>query len=130
MAPAMAHSLYENLCQTTVVKIKDAGWGYDPLLSQYGLHIKVPIPDAGRKHGGSKTFLFQDAQKIGQLMRNLGATDAAQLVNKQVVVYFDPRFGRYSNPVGLSAPSDLEKYVRQITRTENRSALEHVKHYQ
>ena len=111
MAPAMAESLHRETCQTTVVRIARADWGYDRILGEYGLHVEVPIPDGNRPEGGSKTFLFQDARKIRGLMNRLGAVDATELAGKQTVVYFDPRFNQYTNPVGLSAPDELEKYV-------------------
>ena len=124
MAPAMTESLQARTCQTTVVKVARADWGYDPLLGQYGLHVEVPIPDGNRPNGGSKTFLFQDAMKIKQLIECLGAKDASELVGKQAVVYFDPRFKQYSNPAALSAPKELERYVRLTTEAEKLSATE------
>ncbi len=119
MAPAMTESIQTQTCQTTVVKIIHADWGYDHIFGDYGLHVEVPIPDGNRPRGGRKTFLFQDAQKIEQLMESLGAANAKELVGKQVVVYFDPRFDRYSNPAGLSAPKELEKYIHPTTESVN-----------
>ncbi len=116
MHPRMEEALQSHACQTRVVKIGYAGWGYCPLLGDYGLHVEVPIPD------GSKMFLFQDAKKIRKLMDCLGATDTRELVGKQVVVYFDPRFNNYNNPAGLSAPTELERYVSQVVKAEKRSA--------
>lgn len=124
MAPTMVEFLHAQTCQTTVVRIKHAEWGYGALLSEYGLHVEVPIPDFDSREGGIKTFLFQDARKIRQLMEHFHATDATELAGKQTVVYFDPRSDSYGNPMGISAPNELEKYVRQRTQAEKSPTTE------